>query len=118
MTEGGAEVQNVGLQFLTIPAGATTVMPIGTQYADYANAHNYVTGIWGVFQDNQAWNAADPTLFGMWDSTAPEFGVTWYKNYPGYSSAQLRSFLPRVTTETGWGFWVPALTELQQGKLS
>jgi hypothetical protein len=45
VTEGGAEVQNVGLQFLTIPAGATTVMPAGTQYADYANVHNYVTGI-------------------------------------------------------------------------
>ena len=107
VTEGGAEVQNVGLQFLTIPAGAATVMPPGTQYADYANAHNYVTGIWGVFQDNQAWNAADPTLFGMWDGLATEFGVTWYKNYPGYSSAQLQS-LPRVTTETGWGTLVPA----------
>jgi hypothetical protein len=117
VTEGGAEVQNVGLQFLTIPAGATTVMPIGTQYADYANAHNYVTGIWGVFQDNQAWNAADPTLFGMWDGLATEFGVTWYKNYPGYSSAQLQS-LPRVTTETGWGtLGAGSLTELQQGKL-
>ena len=117
VTEGGAEVQNVGLQFLTIPAGATTVMPAGTQYADYANVHNYVTGIWGVFQDNQAWNAADPTLFGMWDGLAPEFGVTWYKNYPGYSSAQLQS-LPRVTTETGWGtLGAGSLTELQQGKL-
>jgi hypothetical protein len=117
VTEGGAEVQNVGLQFLTIPAGATTVMPAGTQYADYANAHNYVTGIWGVFQDNQVWNAADPTLFGMWDGLATEFGVTWYKNYPGYSSAQLQS-LPRVTTETGWGtLGASSLTELQQGKL-
>jgi hypothetical protein len=117
VTEGGAEVQNVGLQFLTIPAGATTVMPAGTQYTDYANAHNYVTGIWGIFQDNQAWNAADPTLFGMWDGLATEFGVTWYKNYPGYSSAQLQS-LPRVTTETGWGTLGPGkLTELQQGKL-
>ena len=117
VTEGGAEVRNVGLQFLTIPAGATTVMPAGTQYADYANVHNYVTGIWGVFQDNQAWNAADPTLFGMWDGLAPEFGVTWYKNYPGYSSAQLQS-LPRVTTETGWGtLGAGSLTELQQGKL-
>ena len=117
LTEGGAEVQNVGLQFLTIPAGATTVMPAGTQYADYANVHNYMTGIWGVFQDNQAWNAADPTLFGMWDGLATEFGVTWYKNYPGYSSAQLQS-LPRVTTETGWGtLGAGSLTELQQGKL-
>ena len=58
-SEGGAEVDNVGLQFLTIPAGAATIMPIGTKYADYANTHNYVTDVWHVYQDNQARNAAD-----------------------------------------------------------
>ncbi len=116
-TEGGAETQNVGLQFLTIPAGAGTTMPAGTQYADYANLHNYVEGVWGVFQDNQAWNAADPTLRSMWDGLAVEYGVTWANNYPGYTNAQLPS-VPRVTTETGWGTVGPkSLTELQQGKL-
>ena len=39
---GGSEPDNVGLQFLTIPAGAGTLLPDGTQYADYANTHNYV----------------------------------------------------------------------------
>jgi hypothetical protein len=41
ISEGGAETDNVGLQFLTIPPGADTVMPAGTKYADYANVHNY-----------------------------------------------------------------------------
>src|SRR5262249_20510654 len=31
ITEGGAETDNVGLQFLTIPNGADTVMPAGTK---------------------------------------------------------------------------------------
>jgi hypothetical protein len=39
---GGSENDNVGLQFLTIPNGADTLMPDGTKYADYANCHNYV----------------------------------------------------------------------------
>jgi hypothetical protein len=41
---GGSEPDNVGLQFLTIPADAATTMPAGTRYADYANTHNYVCG--------------------------------------------------------------------------
>ena len=41
---GGSEKDNVGLQFLTIPVGAKTLIPDGTQYADYANTHNYVCG--------------------------------------------------------------------------
>jgi hypothetical protein len=53
---------NMGLQFLTIPAGAETLLPEGTQFADYANAHNYVSGIRIGFVDNQAWKAADPKL--------------------------------------------------------
>lgn len=44
---GGSEPDNCGLQFLTIPAGAGTLMPDGTVYADYANTHNYVCGTQG-----------------------------------------------------------------------
>jgi hypothetical protein len=43
VSEGGAEVDNVGLQFLTIPKGAGTLLPEGTHFADYANPHNYVS---------------------------------------------------------------------------
>src|SRR5579871_1536946 len=42
ISEPGAERDNVGLQFLTIPIGAQTLMPDGTKYADYANVHNYI----------------------------------------------------------------------------
>ena len=44
ITEVGAEPDNVGLQWLKIPSGSNASMPDGTQYADVANAHNYVQG--------------------------------------------------------------------------
>ncbi len=50
VSEGGAETENVGLQFLTIPKGAETLFPEGTQYADYANPHNYVIGTAGTYR--------------------------------------------------------------------
>jgi hypothetical protein len=101
VSEGGAETENVGLQFLTIPKGAGTLFPDGTRYADYANPHNYVIGNGGRYEDNQAWNAADPVLDGRWDGLYGEYGKTWKKGFRGYSNAQLQT-LPRVTTETGW----------------
>jgi hypothetical protein len=112
----GAEKDNAGMQFLTIPQGANTLMPDGTRYADYANPHNYVTGngSCGVLQDNQAWNAADPILRSCWDNLSREYGVTWYKKFPGYSDSQLLA-LPRVTTETGWG--TASMGEENQGKV-
>ena len=101
VSEGGAEFDNVGLQWLTIPEGAGTVMPAGTRYADYANPHNYVIGNCHRYLDNQAWQAADPVLNKCWDGLYVEYGRPWARGYPGYTSAQL-PHLPRVTTETGW----------------
>jgi hypothetical protein len=101
VSEGGAETDNVGLQFLTIPAGAGTLLPDSTQFADYANAHNYVSGLRSAYVDNQAWQAADPTLNSHWDGLYGEYGRTWKRHFRGYSNAQLQN-LPRVTTETGW----------------
>ena len=61
VTENGAERDNVGLQFLTIPSGAGTLMPTGTKYADYANVHNYIYHpASSLPMDNKTWNAADP----------------------------------------------------------
>jgi hypothetical protein len=101
VSEGGAETDNVGLQFLTIPPGAKTLLPEGTQFADYANVHNYVSGNHIGYVDNQAWQAADPTLNSHWDGLYGEYGRTWKRHFPGYSDAELL-VLPRVTTETGW----------------
>jgi hypothetical protein len=100
-SEEGAEGTNVGLQFLTIPTGAGATMPDGTQYADYVNIHNYVSSNENVWVDNQAWQAASPTLNSYWDGLYGEVGVTWAKQFQGYSNAQLLT-VPRVTTETGW----------------
>jgi hypothetical protein len=101
ITEGGAETDNVGLQFLTIPSGADTLMPPGTKFADYANVHNYIyhpnaSGL----EDNKTWKAADPTSACKVDGLYVEYGVTWAGQYRGYSEAELMK-VPRVTTETG-----------------
>ncbi|HLH81564.1 MAG TPA: glycosyl hydrolase [Chthonomonas sp.] len=101
ISENGAETDNVGLQFLTIPKRANTLMPAGTKYADFANVHNYIyhPNAPGL-ADNKTWNAADPTSACKVDGLYVEYGLTWAHHYPGYSETQLLS-LPRVTTETG-----------------
>lgn len=101
ISEGGAQTDNVGLQFLTIPEGAGTLLPAGTKFADFANVHNYIyhpnsSGI----QDNKTWNAADPGPACRVDGLYGEYGVTWARKFKGYSTNELQT-LPRVTTETG-----------------
>jgi hypothetical protein len=114
---GGSEPDNVGLQFLTIPLGTTSVMPAGTGYADFANTHNYICGHQNQLSDNLCWNAADPALNGDWDGLFVEYGHTWGKGFTGYSNAELET-LPRVTTETGWVTSGPgAISEEQQARL-
>ena len=101
VTENGAERDNVGLQFLTIPSGAGTLMPTGTKYADYANVHNYIYHPASPLpMDNKTWNAADPGPACRVDGLYGNYGRTWGKHFAGYSEAELAG-LPRVTTETG-----------------
>ena len=121
---GGSQPDNCGLQYLTIPAGAKTLMPDGTKFADYANAHNYVCDhLKGLTEDNIAWNAEDPSLKGKWDGLWGNYGHTWWgKGFDGYTKEQLET-LPRVTTETGWstkagnGGHTDGISEEEQGKL-
>jgi hypothetical protein len=114
---GGSEPDNVGLQFLTIPADAGTTIEAGTRYADYANTHNYVCGHSSKLGDNVAWNASDPTLNGDWDGPYVEYGRTWHEGFAGYATRDLVA-LPKVTTETGWlTTGTGAITEEQQGRL-
>ena len=114
---GGSENDNVGLQFLTIPAGAGTLMPDGTTFADYANAHNYVSGYTSKLVDNGAWNAASPTLHTQWAGLYGEYGHTWHGGFSGDTNDQLVT-LPRVTTETGWPTrGEGSITEEQQGRV-
>ena len=116
VSEGGAEVDNVGLQWLTIPAGAETMMPADTKYADYANTHNYVIGNCHKYLNNQAWQAADPELNSCWDGLFTEYSRTWREGFAGYTNRQLRA-LPRVTTETGWDSVRDPGGETVQGKV-
>jgi len=129
-TETGAETDNVGLQFLTIPPGQNCVFPAGTKFADVACCHNYfIHSKWGGPHDNQTWNAADPIEGKYCDGLYDNFGKTWAKKYAGYSNAE-REKLPRVTTETGvtldgtfknwdgsYGTQSIGITEDLQGKL-
>ena len=113
MSETGAETDNVGLQFLTIPTGAQTLMPPGTQYADYAVCHNYIyhprsPGL----EDNKTWNAADPTSMSKVDGLYGNYGVTWAKHFSGYAESELLT-LPRVTTETGSSVDGPVTEDIQ-----
>jgi hypothetical protein len=113
ISETGAETDNVGLQFLTIPIAAHTLMPAGTKYADYAVCHNYIyhpksPGL----EDNKTWNAADPTPACKVDGLYGNYGETWLKHFPGYSQAEL-AVLPRVTTETGCGIDGPVTEDVQ-----
>jgi hypothetical protein len=112
-SEPGAEPDNVGLQFLTIPPGAQTLMPEGTKYADYANVHNYIYHPHSPYPaDNKAWDAADPTAASKVDGLFGNFGITWARRFRGYSR-QLLNTLPRVTTETGATIAGPVTEELQ-----
>jgi hypothetical protein len=101
ISEGGAESDNVGLQFLTIPNGADTTFPAGTKFADFANVHNYIyhPNSSGV-EDNKTWNASDPGPACRVDGLYGEYGRTWARKFKGYSTNELLT-LPRVTTETG-----------------
>ena len=99
----GAMNDNVGLQYLTIPDGANTKMPDGTRYATHMNCHNYAfqnEGDWARPNDNQTWKHSDPTSNNPGDGPYVNFGVTWNKNFKGYTNEELAN-LPRVVTETG-----------------
>lgn len=112
ISEVGAQVDNVGLQFLAVPKGAKTDVPEGTTYADYANVHNYVYHPNSPnVEDNKTWNAADPSSACKVDGLYGNHGLTWGRKYPGYSEEELRT-LPRVTTETGCTIEGPVTEEI------
>jgi hypothetical protein len=110
ISEIGAEPDDVGLQFLTIPTGAGTTMPAGTVFADVANAHNYVQGngpAGTILIDNQARYAETIARIGpyagLWDVYGEYWGQTWGKGFIGGSTGQ--NDRSKVTTETGWNIY-------------
>lgn len=117
LSENGASADNVGLQFLTIPKGAGTLMPEGTRYADAANAHNYIYHPASPAPtDNATWNAADPTAACKVDGLYGNYGRTWAKHFRGYPELDLLT-LPRVTTETGCTIGGPVTEEVHARNL-
>jgi hypothetical protein len=113
ISESGAQTDNVGLQFLTIPKGAGCLMPDGTKYADFANCHNYITHpSWRGLHDNQTWLSASPDSDCPVDGLYGNHGSTWRNHFAGYSEIQLLT-LPRVTTETGYPVGGDVTEEIQ-----
>ena len=101
ISEAGAQTDNTGLQFLTIPDTAHCLMPAGTVFADRANAHNYMYHpAWYKPADNRVWQAASPRSDCRVDGLWGNHGRTWLKHHQGYTEEQLEQ-LPRWTTETG-----------------
>jgi hypothetical protein len=102
LSEGGAETDDQGLQFTTIPSGFNTIQPVGTVFSDVANLHNYIqgNGSAGTLADGASWNAASRQS-GLWDSMYGEYCVsTWGRGYPAIAAANCT--MPYYTTETGW----------------
>ncbi|MDR1886835.1 MAG: glycosyl hydrolase [Prevotellaceae bacterium] len=100
--ETGAQTDNAGLQFLSVPEGASTLMPAGTTFADAANCHNYITHpSWHGLHNNQTWLSADPSKNCPVDGLYGNFGNTWLNHFEGYTEEELAR-LPKVTTETGY----------------
>lgn len=116
ISENGAQVDNVGLQFLTIPESAGTLMPAGTKFADYANCHNYIIHpSWSGLNNNQTWLSSAPGKSCPVDGLHGNYGTTWGKKFQGYSE-QEQINLPKVTTETGTTIH-NAITEEMQARL-
>jgi len=131
ITTVGAEPDNVGLQWLKIPKGSNALMADGTQYADVANAHNYVQGNSSsaqTLEDNQAFWAESVdrggTCAGCFDVYGEYWGGaggspgqgTWAKGYPINVLGQNQ--IPKVTTETGWNIIkAPSVSADMQGRL-
>jgi hypothetical protein len=97
----------------------------GTKYWDYANVHNYTQNCpdlggasgTGAILDNEAFNAANPTLNGCPDGLYTNYGpLTWGQGFPGNSYPALLT-MPRVVTETGWQSG-NSITAIAQGKLT
>lgn len=106
LTYGGAEGENVGLQYLTVPEDEPYVVPEfrGVTFADVANLHNYFSHpSFRAPQNNQTWRAAEPgtNVPPGCDVLYRHYGRTWLNKYMGYQTDEELYALPRVTTETG-----------------
>lgn len=116
VSEVGAETNNVGLQYLTIPPEPRVQMAAGTNFADYVNAHNYVSSNCHTYRDNQAYYASVSYSVPCFDGIWGENGITWARGFRGYSRGELDR-LQKVTTETGWWTDGTGAGDDRQGKI-
>lgn len=109
ISEIGAEQDNTGAQFLTVPSGQFTELPAGTVVADVANAHNYAVGNGGAtapLLDNQPRLAGSIARIGarQWDACGNYWGNTWRNSFPTIIQCEAtgsQNAIRKQTTETG-----------------
>jgi hypothetical protein len=96
---GGAEPDNVGVQYLTIPTPLPSgvSMPSGTVYADAANIHEYPMYDHGAQTVDQTADRIKITYYH-------NFVQTYAKSYTGYTLTQADGppKVPKVMTEFGY----------------
>jgi len=123
-TEVGAQSENMGLQFLTIPSSGTYPFPAGTQFADTANVHNYTNGNGGnnVYdnQDQIAESVPRVSLFQP-DLCNEYWGATWAHVFPAAIPCEpdgngAQNYYPKVTTEANY-FPNSSVNATLQGKM-
>ena len=93
----GAEPDNAGVQWLTIPTPAPSgvLSAAGTQFADYANLHVYP-----VYNDGGASQFVDTTGDRFQEGVTGNFVTTYARGFAGYTQAQA-ALQPAVITEGG-----------------
>ena len=94
VTATGAEKENVGLQFLTIPDNAGTTFPAGITFSDALNMHVYTVYDKSPTSVDPGGNHFDRQLTG-------EFVSTYRNHFSGYTLTQTRT-MPKAITEFGY----------------
>lgn len=93
VTATGAQRENVGLQYLTVPGSSAAIFPAGTAYADGLNIHVY-----SVF-DGSPTSVTSTNYFDL--QLNNEFVSTYRNHYTGYTLEQAKA-LPKAITEFGY----------------
>ena len=105
---------DAGVMCLVIPSGTTWAMPIGMQFADFVDQHNYVH--WATAVDNMFWDDTDPNYGSHpsgWWTLYDDVIHSWKWGTGCYTGAQTPTLL-RVTSENG--LWTSQVSEDTQGK--
>jgi hypothetical protein len=109
ISEGGAEPDNQGFQFIGVIPPGTGTLNDGQELSDIANLHSYIQyNNWPGQADNDVWNSMangpyPPYPLGPWDNMKGEYcGTTWGgAQAPAVPLANCTSVVPWASSENG-----------------